>query len=229
MVNGGRGRPVAAARRSPATMRGAQTWKISSSSDTIAWQLPGSPWRAQRPISCRSTRRESWYSVRITCSPPRSATPVQSSMSVPRPAMLVATVMRPGSPACATTSASSWSCFAFSSACTRARCHSTALICSEASTERVPISTGRRSPRANASATSATRSHRDVFAHRRCGGGVDQHARGAAGQCDRQRHPQRDHDLHVIVVHASLQHVVADAQTVINGTIRDALLKILNS
>ena len=57
---------------------------------------PGSPWRPQRPNNCRSTRPASWRSVANTCRPPRSATPAPRWISVPRPAMLVATVICSG-------------------------------------------------------------------------------------------------------------------------------------
>ena len=41
-----------------------------SSMERIASKLPGSPWRPQRPASCRSILPASCRSVRITCSPP---------------------------------------------------------------------------------------------------------------------------------------------------------------
>ena len=74
------------------------------------------PRRRVRP-SWRSMRAASWRSLRITARPPRSATPGASFMSVPRPAMLVAMVTRPVSPARATIAASAASCAAFSRLC----------------------------------------------------------------------------------------------------------------
>ena len=46
----------------------------SSSSDRKKRLVPGSPWRPQRPRSCRSMRRASWRSVPITCRPPSCLT-----------------------------------------------------------------------------------------------------------------------------------------------------------
>lgn len=63
----------------------------------------------------------------------------------PRPAMLVATVMRPRSPALAITSASSWSWRAFNTWCVSPPAERSSLKCSEADTERVPTSTARPS------------------------------------------------------------------------------------
>ncbi|GIT31040.1 MAG: hypothetical protein Ct9H300mP1_30860 [Planctomycetaceae bacterium] len=64
----------------------------SSSSERKNWKLPGSPCRAARPINWRSIRSELCISVAITCRPPASVSSSVSLMSVPRPAMLVATV-----------------------------------------------------------------------------------------------------------------------------------------
>ena len=58
-------------------------------------------------------RAASCISVPITCKPPSSATPGSSLMSVPRPAMFVATVTLPRCPARATMSASLAISFAF--------------------------------------------------------------------------------------------------------------------
>ena len=52
-------KPAAIRRAIRAVARGAQTLNSSSSRDTIASQLPGSPCRPQRPKSWRSTRRDS--------------------------------------------------------------------------------------------------------------------------------------------------------------------------
>jgi hypothetical protein len=79
--------------------------------------------------------------VAITWSPPTAIDSGAGTMSVLRPAMFVATVMRPGSPACATIAASSASCLALSTRC-GSPALSNALRVSDASTERVPISTG---------------------------------------------------------------------------------------
>ena len=73
-----------------------------SSAHSQCSALPRSPWRAQRPASWRSRRREALSWQLSTCSPPASATEASSRMSVPRPAMLVATVTLPGWPAAAT-------------------------------------------------------------------------------------------------------------------------------
>ena len=63
---------------------------------------PGSPGRAERRKSCRSIRLASWRSVAKTCRPPSSDTPRPSFISVPRPAMFVATVTLSALPAAAT-------------------------------------------------------------------------------------------------------------------------------
>ena len=80
----------------------------SSSSETKNRDEPGSPCLPERPLSCRSTRRESCLSVPIMANPPAFFTPSPSLISVPRPAMLVAMVTAPASPALATISASFW-------------------------------------------------------------------------------------------------------------------------
>ena len=109
---------------------------ISSSSATKKRDWPGSPWRPARPRSWLSMRRASCLSVPMTYSPPsdttlsclfchsaRTFSSLSSGglpprmISTPRPAMLVATVTAPGSPAWATILASC-SCFlAFSMLC----------------------------------------------------------------------------------------------------------------
>jgi len=66
-----------------------------------------------------------------------------SRMSVPRPAMLVATVTAPLRPACATISASCAWYFAFSTTCFTPRRRSSPDSRSDFSTETVPTSTGR--------------------------------------------------------------------------------------
>ncbi len=63
-------------------------------------------------------------------------------MSVPRPAMLVATVIWPGSPAQEMISASWRSCSAFRTLASRPAAASSSLRCSESLTVRVPTSTG---------------------------------------------------------------------------------------
>ncbi len=65
-----------------------------------------------------------------------------STMSVPRPAMLVAMVTILGRPACATISASRACCLAFSTWCGSFSCCSIAARSSELSMEVVPTSTG---------------------------------------------------------------------------------------
>ena len=62
---------------------------------------------AARPKSWRSMRAERCISVAMTSSPPSSTTPSPRRMSVPRPAMLVASVTAPRRPACSTICASS--------------------------------------------------------------------------------------------------------------------------
>ena len=82
-----------------------------------------------------SPRARRLMSARMSGLPP-------STMSVPRPAMLVATVTAPGRPAWATISASCSWCFALSTWCfTPRRCRSWERY-SERSTEVVPTSTG---------------------------------------------------------------------------------------
>src|SRR5581483_5301264 len=114
-----------------------------SSRETNSMTTPGSPWRAQRPISWRSTRRESWRSQSITTSPPSSATPSPRRMSVPRPAMLVTTVMTPRWPARATISASALSCAALSTLCGTPSAVSAALARSASPTLRTATRAGR--------------------------------------------------------------------------------------
>ena len=111
--------------------------------DRIASKLPGSPWRPQRPASCRSILPASCRSVRITCSPPSSAIPGPSFISVPLPAMFVAMVTAAGLPASATIAASSLSFFALSTQWAMPASLKHVLRLSEAATERVPMSTGR--------------------------------------------------------------------------------------
>ena len=65
-------------------------------------------------MSWRSIRCASCSSVQMTCRPPSSRRPAPSRMSVPRPAMFVATVSLPGWPAAATISASRSTCRALS-------------------------------------------------------------------------------------------------------------------
>src|SRR5665213_42150 len=114
-----------------------------SSRETNSSTRPGSPWRAQRPINCRSTRRESWRSHRMTTSPPSSATPEPSLMSVPRPAILVTTVMTPCLPALATISASVLSCAALRTLCGTPSAESAAPARSASPTLRTATSAGR--------------------------------------------------------------------------------------
>ncbi len=65
-----------------------------------------------------------------------------SMMSVPRPAMFVATVTWPFRPAIATIDASRSCCFAFSTSCGMPRFFSRAERISDFSTDVVPTSTG---------------------------------------------------------------------------------------
>ena len=88
-----------------------------SSSEMKKREQPGSPCRPARPRSWLSMRRLSCRFVPITYSPPSSATPSPSWMSVPRPAMLVEIVTAPRSPACATMAASCSSLRAFNTRC----------------------------------------------------------------------------------------------------------------
>ena len=85
-----------------------------SSRETKNCELPGSPCLPERPLSCRSTRRESCLSVPTMASPPALFTSSESLMSVPLPAMFVAIVTIPGLPASATMSASFLCNFALS-------------------------------------------------------------------------------------------------------------------
>ncbi|MMZ64770.1 hypothetical protein D1872_271230 [compost metagenome] len=78
----------------------------------------------------------------MMCSPPSSATPSPSRMSVPRPAMLVAMVTAPASPAREMISASSAWYFAFRTLCLTPLRFSISAIRSEFSIETVPTSTG---------------------------------------------------------------------------------------
>src|SRR2546425_10497634 len=84
----------------------------SSSSERKKTLWPGSPWRPERHeadrsgCSCTCPNADSRYLMPHTW---HFLTPGPSLMTVPRPAMLVAIVMEPGWPACATISASrSW-------------------------------------------------------------------------------------------------------------------------
>ena len=115
----------------------------SSSRQTKNWELPGSPWRPDRPRSWRSTRLDSCRSVPIIANPPASFTPLPNLMSVPRPAILVAMVTVPGFPASATTSASLACSLAFNTLCGTFTRLSIRLNSSEVSTDVVPTSTGR--------------------------------------------------------------------------------------
>ena len=72
-------------------------------------------------------------------------TPSPSRISVPRPAMFVATVTLPRCPAAATISASFSTCRALSTACSTPRASSNSDNCSLLSIDRVPTSTGRPS------------------------------------------------------------------------------------
>ena len=78
----------------------------------------------------------------MTWRPPAAAMSRASLMSVPRPAMLVATVIFPICPASATIDASWAVCVAFSTRCARLRAVSRRLTSSDASTLRVPIRIG---------------------------------------------------------------------------------------
>ena len=78
----------------------------SSSNATKNWLKPGSPWRPARPLACLSSRTLPSRPMPITPNPPSSATPGPSLMSVPRPAIEVATVTAPIWPASLMISAS---------------------------------------------------------------------------------------------------------------------------
>ena len=70
---------------------------------------PGSPWRPDLPLSWLSILLDSCLSVPRTFNPPASLTPSPSLISVPLPAIFVAIVTIPNSPACEIISASfSW-------------------------------------------------------------------------------------------------------------------------
>ena len=70
----------------------------SSSSETKNFDKPGSPCRPERPLICKSMRLLFIRSVPMTTNPPSSATPGPSLISVPRPAIDVATVTAPMRP-----------------------------------------------------------------------------------------------------------------------------------
>ena len=76
--------------------------------------IPGSPCLPERPRICRSILWFSILSVPITTKPPRSATPGPNLISVPRPAMDVATVTAPSWPDSAIICASRAALLAFS-------------------------------------------------------------------------------------------------------------------
>src|SRR5207245_2231438 len=107
---------------------------------------PGSPWRPLRPRSWLSIRRLSCRSVPTMCRPPPFATPSPSTMSVPRPAMLVAMVTAPAWPALATIKASRSCCLALSTSCGTPRFSSNRASRSDFSTDTVPTRTGRPVP-----------------------------------------------------------------------------------
>ena len=114
-----------------------------SSSDTKKIELPGSPCLPARPRSCLSTRLLSWRSVPTIAKPPASFTPGPSLISVPLPAIFVAIVTAPASPASATTCASLLCCFAFNTLCGILRWRRVLLINSLTSTDVVPTNVGR--------------------------------------------------------------------------------------
>jgi len=86
----------------------------SSSRKCTVRKEPGSPWRALRPINCRSIRFELCMPKTITCNPPESLAISSSLISVPLPAILVAIVTEPPVPALVIISASDASFFALS-------------------------------------------------------------------------------------------------------------------
>ncbi len=114
-----------------------------SSRETKNCEEPGSPWRPERPLSCLSTRRDSWRSVPIIAKPPACFTLSLSLISVPRPAIFVAIVTLLEYPASATISASRLCSFAFNTLCLIPLRESILLNNSEISTDVVPTSTGR--------------------------------------------------------------------------------------
>ena len=114
----------------------------SSSNDTQNWLSPGSPWRPERPRNWLSIRLDSCLSVPITNNPPSSFTPSPSLISVPRPAIFVAIVTDPFSPALAIISASLAWFLAFNTSCGTFSFFNFWLISSLVSTATVPTSTG---------------------------------------------------------------------------------------
>ncbi len=137
----------------------------------MGMKVPGSPCREQRPASWRSTRRASWASSIMTCRPPLAMACSDRRMSVPRPAMLVATVIWPGWPAAAIMSASALSCAALSTtwgSFAAARCR---LASWDVATDRVPIKTG--TPRVENSRAFATTSRHFVSRSRATTAGTD--------------------------------------------------------
>ena len=151
----------------------------SSSIDKKNFDVPGSPWRPERPRNWLSIRRLSWRSVPTIYKPPAAKTfslsaatsfsicsfmeatnsgdswPVSFSLSfisglppswisVPRPAIFVAMVIAPETPACATMAASLswWRAFNTSNLTSGAAWCSSSATISDFSTEVVPTRTG---------------------------------------------------------------------------------------
>ena len=124
---------------------------ISSLSERKNLLSPGSPCLPDLPRSWLSIRLDSWRSVPSMKSPPTAFTASASSgvesfppstISVPRPAMLVAIVTAPSLPAWATISASfSWY-LAFRTTCSMPLRLKSELRYSLFSTDTVPTSTG---------------------------------------------------------------------------------------
>ncbi|MCH9617790.1 MAG: hypothetical protein SP1CHLAM9_11100 [Chlamydiia bacterium] len=124
-------------------MRGEENILIrGSSKETKNLDCPGSPCLADLPRSCRSIRLELCLDVPITYRPPSSATPLSSLISVPRPAILVATVIASFLPAKEMISASLAWFFAFKTVCFSPSPFRMREIFSEISTDSVPIRIG---------------------------------------------------------------------------------------
>ena len=103
---------------------------------------PGSPWRPDLPLSWLSILLDSCLSVPRTFNPPASLTPSPSLISVPLPAILVAIVTIPNSPAWEIISASCAWYLALSTWCLIPLFFNKEEIYSDLSTLAVPTSTG---------------------------------------------------------------------------------------
>jgi hypothetical protein len=102
------------ARNKPGDLSPGETRKQVVAKRNDAFECPRIPLAAGATEKLAINPGRSRYSVRITCNPPAPRTAGCSSISVPLPAMFVATVIRAGWPAFATISASSASSRALS-------------------------------------------------------------------------------------------------------------------